>query len=168
MTEQSPTTDNDTLLRFDSRDQAAKLALELINRARHEICFFGPLIDPVLFDNESAYEALSEFARRSPRTRIRIVVLDTQKNVVNSHRLLPLAQKLTSSIEIHIAANKHHDLRQQFMLVDGRSYLFCPVAERYQGRAELNAPAAVKEMQKEFEEIWNQSKPDINSRRLNL
>ncbi|MEC9313383.1 MAG: hypothetical protein VYB22_00740, partial [Pseudomonadota bacterium] len=82
MTEQIPTTDNDTLLRFDSRDQAAKLALELINQARHEICFFGPLIDPVLFDNESAYEALSEFARRSPRTRIRIVVMDTQKNVV--------------------------------------------------------------------------------------
>lgn len=168
MTEQIPTAENDTLLRFDSRDQAEQLALELINQARHEVCFFGPLIDPVLFDNEAAAVALSEFARRSPRTRIRIVVQDTQKNVVNSHRLLPLAQKLTSSIEIHIASNKHHDLRQQFMLIDGRSYLFFPVAERYQGRAELNAPAAVKEMQKEFEEIWNQSKPDINTRRLNL
>ncbi len=168
MSDTIPTADNDTLLRFDSRDQAAKLALELINQARHEICFFGPLIDPVLFDNDSAAQALSEFARRSPRTRIRIVVLDTQKNVISSHRLLPLAQKLTSSIEIHLAGNKHRELRQQYLLVDGRSYLFCPLAERYEGRVEMQAPAAVKEMQQEFEEIWNQSKPDINTRRLNL
>jgi hypothetical protein len=168
MTENIPTEDNGTLLTFDSRDQAAKLALDLINEARQEICFFGPLIDPVLFDNDAAAEKLSEFARRSPRTRIRIVVNDTQKNVVNSHRLLPLAQKLTSSIDIHIAGSKHRDLRQQYMLVDGKAYLFCPVAERYQGRAEMHAPAAVREMQQDFEEIWNHSKPDINTRRLNL
>lgn len=168
MTEHIPTAENNTLLHFDSRDQAAKLALELINEARHEICFFGPMIDPVLFDNDAAAAALSEFARRSPRTRIRIVVHNTQKNVVNSHRLLPLAQKLTSSIAIHLSSHKHRDLRQQYLLVDGRSYLFCPVAERYQGRSEVQAPAAVKQMQQEFEEIWNQSKPDINTRRLNL
>lgn len=168
MIENIPTDGNDTLLTFDSREQAAKLALDLINEARLEICFFGPLIDPVLFDNDLAAEKLSEFARRSPRTRIRIVVHDTQKNVVHSHRLLPLAQKLTSSIDIHITGSKHRDLRQQYMLVDGKAYLFCPVAERYQGRAEMHAPAAVKEMQQDFEEIWNHSKPDINTRRLNL
>lgn len=168
MTDTIPTDDDNKLITFDSREQAARLALELIEQARQEICIFGPLIDPVLFDNDAVIDKLSEFGRRSPRTRIRIVVLATQKNVVNSHRLLPLAQKLTSTIKIHIAADKHQDLRQQFMLIDGKAYLYCPVADRYQGRVENHAPAAVKEMQQEFEELWNHSKPDINTRRLNL
>lgn len=158
----------DNLIRFDSREQAARLALELIQSARREICFFGPQIDPVLFDNHEVIEAISAFSRQSQRTQIRIVVVDTQKNVVNSHQILPLAQRLTSSITIHVADRKHQDLRQQFLLVDGTAYLFCPNAERYRGRVEKHAPAVVKDMQQEFEEIWNLSKPDRNTRRLHL
>lgn len=166
MTSERATDDN--LIRFDSREQAARLALELIQNARREICFFGPHIDPVLLDNSEVIEALSAFSRHSRRTQVRIAVIDTQKNVVNSHQLLPLAQRLTSSIRIHLADRKHHDLRHQFILVDGRSYLFCPNAERYRGRVEKAAPAVVKEMQQEFEEIWNLSKPDRNTRRLDI
>lgn len=166
MTTDNPTDDN--LIAFDSREQAARLALELIQGARREICFFGPQIDPVLLDNEAVIETLSEFARRSPRTRIRIVAIDTHKNVVNSHQLLPLAQRLTSTVDIHIADRKHQDLRQQFLLIDDSAYLFCPNAERYQGRAEKYAPAVVREMQQDFEEVWNHSKPDRNTRRLHL
>lgn len=166
MSEQIPTDDNH--FTFDSRDQAAQLALALIEAAHQEICFFGPIIDPVLLDNDAVIDQLSEFARRSPRTQIRIVVQDTRKNVIDSHRLLPLAQKLTSSIKIHIASDKHRDLQQQMLLVDTKAYLFCPNAERYQGRAEKYAPAAVRDFQQQFEEIWNHSRPDINSRRLHL
>jgi hypothetical protein len=166
MTSESATDDN--LIRFDSREQAARLALELIQNARREICFFGPQIDPALLDNSEVIEAISAFCRHSRRTQVRIVVIDTQKNVVNSHQILPLAQRLTSSISIHIADRKHHDLRQQFLLVDGTAYLFCPSAEGYRGRIEKYAPAVVKEMQQEFEEIWNLSKPDRNTRRLHL
>lgn len=166
MTTDNPTDDN--LIAFDSREQAAQLALELIQSARREICFFGPKIDPVLFDNEAVIDSLSEFSRRSPRTQIRIVAIDTHKNVVNSHQLLPLAQKLTSSIKIHLADRKHRDLRQQFLLIDDTAYLFSPNAERYKGRVEKYAPAVVKEMQQDFEQIWNQSKPDRNTRRLHI
>jgi hypothetical protein len=60
-------TDN-TVKTFDSRDQAALLAAELIANARQEVCFFGPIIDPVLLDNEIVIARLSEFARRSQRT----------------------------------------------------------------------------------------------------
>lgn len=158
----------DSLITFDSRDQAAELTLELIEMAHQEVCFFGPIIDPVLLDNDRVIDKLSEFARRSPRTQIRVVVQDTRKNVVNSHRLLPLAQKLTSSIKIHIASQKHQELLQQFLIIDTKAYLFCPDAERYQGRVEKHAPAVVRDFLQQFEEIWSHSRPDINSRRLHL
>jgi len=166
MTEQLPTDDN--AIAFDSRDHAEQLALELIQQARQEICFFGPLIDPVLLDNDSVIEHLSEFSRRSARSKIRIVVFDTRKNIAQSHRLIPLAQRLTSKIEIHIANTKHQQLRNLFMLIDNHAYLYCPNAERYQGRVAKYAPATVRDMQQNFDEIWNQSKQDNNTRRLHL
>lgn len=166
MVEHTPT--DEGIIFFDSRDHAAQVALELIKHARQEICFFGPLIDPVLFDNELAIEQLSEFSRRSPRSKIRFVVCDTRKNVAQSHRFIPLAQRLTSKIDIHIASKKHQKLRSMFMLVDNSAYLFCPNAERYYGRAELAAPAEVRDRQQQFDEIWSHSKQDINTRRLNL
>lgn len=166
MSEPIPT--DDSLQFFDSRDQAAALALSLISEARREICIFGTLIDPVLYDNDAVVAELSAFARRSPRSQIRIVVLDSHKNVVNSHRLLPLAQKLTSSIEIRIAAKTHQDLPHQFLLIDTRGYLYCPNAGRYEGRAKSSAPAEVRDLRQEFEQIWEQARPDINTRLLHL
>lgn len=166
MTDVIPT--DSKVMTFDSRDQAATLASELIDTARQEICFFGPVIDPVLFDNDVAISKLSEFARRSQRTRLRILVHDTQRNVIDSHRLLPLAQRLTSHIQIHTTHPKHQAQRSLFMLVDRRAYLYCPNAERYQGRAEIQAAAFARDLQQQFEELWNHSRPDINTRRLHL
>jgi len=166
MAKHTPT--DDGIIFFDSRDHAAQLALELIKHAHQEICFFGPLIDPVLFDNELVIAQLSKFCRRSPRSKVRFVVCDTHKNVTQSHRLILLAQRLTSKIDIHIASKKHQTLRSMFMLVDSNAYLYCPNAERYHGRAELAAPAEVRDRQQLFDEIWSHSKQDINTRRLNI
>lgn len=166
MTSGLPTDDN--LVAFDSREQAASLALELINSAGREICFFGPQLDPVLFDHDSVIEALSQFARRSDRTQIRFVVFDTRNNIAQSHRLLPLAQRLTSKIKIHIASRKHQSLRQMFMLIDTNAYLYCPNSDRYQGRVATDAAASVRELQQDFNDFWNHSTADINSRRLHI
>lgn len=166
MTETIPT--DNRIMTFDSRDQAVSLTEQLVESARQEICFFGPNIDPVLFDNESVIRKLSDFSRRSQRTRLRLVVHDTQRNVIDSHRLLPLAQKLTSHIQIHLSHQKYQDQRSLFIVVDQQSYLYCPNSERYQGRAELQPCGYARELQKQFDKFWNQSRPDTNSRRLHL
>lgn len=166
MTEQL-STENNTVT-FDNREHAEQLALELIQQAQQEICFFGPLIDPVLLDNDAIIEQMSAFARHSARGKIRIVVFDTRKNIAQSHRLIPLAQRLTSKIEIRIAKQEHQKLGSMYLLIDGNAYLYCPNAERYQGRADKHAPAAVRDMQQSFDDIWNHAKQDINTRRLHL
>jgi hypothetical protein len=160
-------TDN-IVITFDSRDQAALLTAELIEAARQEICFFGPNIDPVLLDNDAVISKLSEFARRSQRTRCRLLVHDTQRNVIDSHRLLPLAQRLTSHIQIHTTHPKHQDQRTLFLVIDRQTYLYCPHAERYQGRVSLQPNAFARELQQQFDELWSHSRPDINTRRLHI
>jgi hypothetical protein len=157
-----------TVIQFDSRDQARDLALSLVQQANRQVCFFGANLDPVLFDNLEFVTSLSKFARLSDRTVAKFVVHDTQQNAANGHRLLPLAQQLTSSIFIKTSCQQHQDLQQYFMLVDDKAYLYGQYATRYQGRVHFDDMAETRQLQQLFNTIWDQSHSDVHSRRLDL
>jgi hypothetical protein len=156
------------VIQFDSREQARELTLSLVQQAKRQVCFFGASLDPVLFDNINFVANLSEFVRRSDRTVAKFVVHDTQQNAANGHRLLPLAQQLTSSILIRTSCQQHQDLKPYFMLVDDKAYLYGQYASRYQGRVHFDDMAETRQLQQLFNTIWDQSHSDVQSRRLHL
>lgn len=158
---------NDTI-QFSSREQAATLALQLVKLARREICFFGNNIDAVLFDNQAIIDCLSEFARRNHRTSIKFAIHSSTANIQNSHSIIPLAQRLTSSIHIHTSSEQHQDLNQMFLLIDDVAYLHCQLSDSYKGRANLDDRYEVRSLKQTFNEIWNHSVIDSNTRQLNL
>ncbi|PHS70251.1 MAG: hypothetical protein COB23_03825 [Methylophaga sp.] len=156
------------IIRFDSRIEAQSLALQLVQQASREICFFGNTLDSALFDNTAFIDAISEFARRNHRTQIHFVVHNTQANIVSGHKLILLAQQLTSAIHIHISAEQHQHLTQMFLLVDNNRYLYCPNHQSYQGRACIHDPLEVRSLKKTFDNLWAQSTTDSSIRRLGL
>jgi len=168
MTDMLSTKDITDTVQFSSREQATTLALQLVQKARREICFFGNNIDAVLFDNQEIIESLSEFARSNHRTSIKFAIHSSTTNIQNSHRLIPLAQRLTSSIHIHRTAPQHHELKQMFLLIDDTSYLYCQKSDIYKGRASFADRYEVRTLKKSFSEIWDHSVIDSNARRLNL
>ena len=168
MTDQTSTEQPNQIIRFDSRGEAKSLALELAQQARREICFFGNNIDSVMFDNAEFIDCISEFARRNQKTSVKFAVHGTQKNVVDGHRLIALAQRLSSSIHIHKTAIQHQDLTEMFMLVDDRAYLYCQNYQRHEGRACFHNPLEVRSLKQKFNDIWNHSTADISTRRLHI
>jgi len=155
-------------IRFEGRDEAKALVLEMAQQAKHQICILGREIDPVLFNQQAFIDSVSALARRSPRTEIRILVHNTISNVQNDHQLIPLAQHLSSSIHIHNTATQHHDLQKTVLLIDDFAYLSCPRSTQYQGSACLYDRLVVRQFQHEFDELWQQSSPDVTIRRLHI
>jgi hypothetical protein len=156
------------LLRFEGRDEAQAIALLMAQQAKRQICILGRDIDHALFDKQEFVDCISDLARRSPTTQVRILVHDTRLNQQNGHRLIPLAQHLTSSIHIHNTAKQHRDLQTTQLLVDDFAYLSCPRAAQYDGYANLYDRLEVRQLQQKFDELWQQSSPDITVRRLDL
>ena len=155
-------------LRFEGRDEAKAIALLMAQQAKQQICILGRDIDHALFGDKEFIDCLSELARRSPATKIRILVHDTRLNQQNGHRIIALAQHLTSSIHIHNTAKQHRDMQITQFLVDDFSYLSCPRATQYDGYANLYDRLEVRQLQQKFDELWQQSTPDITVRRLEL
>lgn len=153
---------------FDSREQCLFYTLELLQLARRQICFFGPILDPVLLDEPDIIDVLTRFSRAHDKARIKLLIHNSQKNAANGHRLITLAQKLTSSIEIRLTSKPYQSLTQLYLLADDSAYLYCPHHTRYQGRASFNDIAETRQLQQSFDIMWQHGTPDSTLRRLHI
>ncbi|MDT8310337.1 MAG: hypothetical protein RQ732_02715 [Methylophaga sp.] len=153
---------------IDGRLQAVAAGNQLIQQAKREICFFAPSLDKHLLDNEEALTAISAFARDSRFSKVRLLVHSSRDAVNQSHRLLPLAQRLSSHIEIHECAREDHDQVYLCLLVDDFATLFCSDPLRYQGYMAAADRAQNLQLRQHFEVIWARSHPDPQSRRLHI
>ena len=153
---------------FDGREQARDLTLSLVQQAKKRICFFGTTLDSVLFNHADCLEAISTFARRTPRTKAQFIVHNTKQALSQGHGLIGLSQKLTSSIAIEVTDPQHRQLTQYFLLIDDMAYLFGQHVTRYHGRVSFDDVSETRQLQQLFEQIWAHGHPDLLTRRLAL
>ena len=160
---------NDTeLIRFEGRDEAIPLVLSLAQRAKRQICIIGPNIDATLFDTPEFIECLKQLALSSPRAEIKIIAQRTKINVQRGHRIIPLAQYLTSSIHIRKPDSQHLNIQNILVLIDDFAYFKCPRASYYNGTACFYDRYEVQRLQTQFDDIWLHGTADMSIRRLHL
>lgn len=160
--------DDTTLIRFEGRDEAIPLVLSLAQRAKRQICILGPNIDATLFDTLEFVECLKQLALSSPRAEIKIIAQATKINVQRGHRIIPLAQHLTSSIHLHKPDSQHSKIQNILLLIDDFAYLKCPRATYYEGTACFYDRLEVQKLQSQFNDIWDHGTADLSIRRLHL
>ncbi|MEX1199776.1 MAG: hypothetical protein WEB02_03205 [Methylophaga sp.] len=153
---------------IDSRQQAVAAGNQLIQQAKREICFFAPGLDKHLLDNEEALAAISAFARDSRFSKVRLLVHSSRDAVSQSHRLLPLAQRLSSHITIHECDRDDQDQLYLCLLIDDNATLYCSDPLRYQGYLAEADRAQNLQLRQQFEAMWARSHPDPQSRRLHI
>lgn len=155
-------------IRFEDREHARTIALELVQLAKRQVCIFGQDIDHNLFDTTEFVECISQLARKSHHVHIKIIAHDTRVNIQNGHRLIALRQRLSSSIHIRNTDSQHQDLQQTMLLIDDFAYLFIPRATRYEGRASHYDRLEVREQQSLFNDLWDLATPDVRVRTLSI
>jgi hypothetical protein len=159
---------NTKLIRFDGRDEAIPIALSLAQRAKRQICILGPNIDATLFDTPEFVACLKNLALSGPRVEIKIIAQASKINVQRGHRIIPLAQHLTSYIHLHKSDSQRSSIQNILLLVDDYAYLKCPKATHYEGTACFYDRLEVQRLQAEFNDIWDHSSVDLSIRRLHI
>lgn len=152
---------------IDGRAAARAFVSELLTDSRREICFVGSDIDSLL-DDAAIVDIIKNRLIDHPRMQLRVLVDDSQSSIRRSHRLLPLIQKLTSSIEVRLTPSRFTQPAYLALIVDETGYLRCLNNQRYQGRASMHAPLEAHELKMQFQQIWDEAVPDPATRRLTL
>ena len=155
--------------RFAGRDELREQVLTLCRQARREVLILSHQLDPYSYNRIEVYEALKQLALRSPKASVRILLQDNEPVRRSGHRLLELAQRLSSRVLIHRPhLQEHRDLAENLLVVDETGYLRQPIHSRPEGSAACNQRGRARELAHQFETIWQQSEPDSLLRRLSI
>ncbi|MEW5757214.1 MAG: hypothetical protein AB1810_13015 [Pseudomonadota bacterium] len=160
--------ESDARLKLESSEDNRAAALALASQARLTLDIFTPDLEKPLYDTPEFLQAVKQLAIRHARTRIRILVQDATHAVKNGHRLIYLAQRLSSKITLRTPSAEYKPQRQCFLIADGIGLMRRIDAERYEGALNFKAPMEAKEYEKFFDEVWLHSEIDPYLRRLHI
>lgn len=156
------------LLSCDSLVSAREVSLAIAARARHALCLYTRDLEAPLYDQEAFIEQCRRIAMSGRHAQLCILIQDTARVTRDGHRLVSLAQRLSSSI--HIRQPQADDLQypSAFLLNDRASYLFRSAGDRWDGEGDLYHPPRHGELQRYFDAVWERSPEPAELRRLSI
>ena len=153
---------------IDSAEENRNAAIALAKQARHSIDIFTQDMDAELYNNDDFEQSVFELAKKHPNTKIRILAQDTGMAVRNGHRLIRLAQNITSSVFINNPSREYSDEQCAFLVADKLGLLYRTTASYRNYKASINfmSPQRAGKLTDFFNEVWEHSTPDIQTRRI--
>ena len=144
------------------------LAVALCQSATRYVCILSPRLEAAAFDRDALATALSALARSSRQTEVRILVADTRGLVGRGHRLLQLARRIPSLVQIRRLSD-HPDWNGQTVVVRDRDgVLYKPGGSDHDGFYEPESRASTEKHLELFEELWRYSVQDPELRTLSV
>jgi hypothetical protein len=153
-------------LSLQGRNQFQETSLCMAQQATHHIDIFTYDLDKPLYDQAEFIEALKSLAIHQRGIGIRVLIQNNEKVQREGHRLLELARRLTSKIEIRRPHTDFLDHTENFMIIDKIGYIRRKNAERYEGEANFCDRLESKLLSEFFSDVWERSEPESALRRL--
>jgi hypothetical protein len=153
------------------RDQLAAVRLQLLAAARYKLVIHLPALPADAFNTPAELAELRRIATSGRNADIRIVLGDAEAALRAGHRLIDLAQRLPSAIQIRTPAGEDESgpVNMAFWLLnDTYGYLFLPDASRLEGRGALEDGPGQAPLLIDFEQIWERAEPASQLQPLGL
>ena len=160
--------ETDELFHLHTEEDHLIHAAGMLRQARRDMALFTYDLDPAVYDQTAFLEAFKALALRSRHSRLRILLQDNTLVLQRGHRLLELAQRLPSVIEIRRPHEDFRDHPENFLLVDDSGYLHKRGLEGYSGIACYHNRHRVNRLLAVFDEAWEHGTPDRELSRLHL
>ena len=156
-------------VKIQSSGQAQAETLRLLADTKRELCIYTRDLDPLLFDSELALEAFRQIGIRGRGANVRILIQDQQAPARCGHRLIGLAQRLTSVFAFRTPVEEvDQQYPSAFVLNDVRGFYFRVLGNRFEGEAVNYAPGRHVQLLEYFNQVWERSESCDELRQLTL
>ena len=146
------------VLSAGTRGETAEARRQLLRDARHRLSIYLPLLGNDSYAGAEELAELRRIAISGRSAQIRILLHDPASALRNDHRLIALAQRLSSAIQIRMPVEEADlNYASSYLLNDAGGYLFLPDAARAQGRAARHDRAGQAPLQQHFDEVWERA-----------
>ena len=150
---------------IESREDIRQHTLKLFGQARHSLCLYSPDLEPWLYNHNDIAQASRRFLLAHPRNRLRILLADPTPVIQHGHRLLTLARRLTSGLQIRTLNPAYPAQSAAILVIDHCGLLVRPGPEHTTGYALYQSLGRARAMRHQFDSAWEQSlsHPDLRS-----
>ncbi len=153
----------------NSRDDATIAVGQLLSRARHRLWIVSRDLDPELLDRSPVLEAIRRIALSGRGAEVRILLFDSEIPIGRGHRLLHLAERLSSHLTIRRPVDEvDRHYAAAFILNDDNGYFYRPLASRFDGEYDPVGGPRHRPLLEWFNQVWERSEADPNLRRLGV
>ena len=147
---------------FDSK------VVELCSSASRYVSILSPRLDHAVFDQQALSSALSTLARGTRQSEVRILVADSRGLMGRGHRLLALARRIPSLVQIR-KIEDHPDWNGQTVIIRDRDgVLYQSGGAEHEGFYEPDSRVAAEKHLELFNELWRYSVQDPELRTLSV
>lgn len=151
---------------IDSSEDNQAAALHLVNQGGRSLDIFSRDLEPRIYDIPEFIDAVRSLAIKTRDMRVRILVIDPDFIIKHGHRLVELARRLTSHMEIRKLHEDYCNNPEAYLVVDNRGVLHRKLATRYEAVVNFNKPITATELYNQFTEMWERSKQYMDFKRL--
>ena len=164
----NPASEHAELLRHDGEPACRDGIVEGVQWANRTIRIYSQFLDHALFDDQAVVAALSSFVRRGPPATLRILVHTANLVISRGHRLLELARRLDSKIEIRLVPGELAEDTHSCLILDELAFLLLPDHREYKAFANRYDPVQATKLAERFDYLWRRSESDPELRALRL
>jgi len=158
-------------VRFGELSTAAEVraaSVALAAGARRSLHIHSRHLDPDIYDNQPFLDALTRLVTSHPSAFVRILVRDAGPAINDGNRLIQLAQRLSSSIEIREPGLQHRGYNAAFLVADARGVIYRELSDRYESQADEDNRARARQLIHYHDQAWAFSVSNPSLRALHI
>ena len=154
---------------LDGSADCVRAIRHLLNQAVTQVAIFSQNLEPQLYNHQQVFEQLAQLARKDKYSQVRIIAQQTRNAVADGHALVRLAQRLPSYVTIRTPTTPElQRFEQSWLIIDDHSICELTNPQRWEGKLIQFDRKYVRDQLQFFNDAWEHSQPDSNSRRLGI
>ncbi|RDS86474.1 hypothetical protein [Dyella psychrodurans] len=152
------------------REDIAEARLQLLTAARYKLSIYLPSLPADIYNSLAELAELRRIATSGRGAEIRVLLGDPANVLREGHRLIDLAQRLPSALQIRVPSDDQVENRttSAWLINDTYGYLFLPDADRVEGRAAMHDGPGLAPLLLQFDQMWERAVPATQLQPLGL
>jgi hypothetical protein len=159
---------SDIAIELQTRNETCFASVLMAQQCMESLEIFSRDFDPDLYDRSDFLQTISDLCINNRKARVRILVQNPAPSVQRGHRMIELARRLSSSIEIRQPHPDYRHHNEAFLIADRCGLIVRGLADRFEGVANFYTPISAQRKLDFFTEVWDRSEVHPDFRRLHL
>ena len=146
--------------------EVREASLKVAKSAQRLLSIFTQDLEPLVYGEEPFLEAIKRLVLARSYAKVRVLLADPSRAMLDNNRFLALARRLTSCIDLRAMSPEYPASAGAFIIADDKALVYRLQADRWDGISDMNDPAVVRRYLNFFDEVWQTGMQESQMRQM--